>query len=392
MLHRACAGDRMVLISASSGAGVSHAPAPCAVARVHCAMRGISACGLDCLARIRLTAMIALLAAGCAGGPPASPGGLITAAPASSQRAASAWPPEVIRQRFLQAIQQAQQSQAPLQLAQDPTALRGYVLYDYLLAARLQRALQLAATPTLDARIDAYLKMHAGEPVARELQHEWLASLAARGLWEWFLPRAAAVTDLELRCERLTGQLKVGLSPDQRDVWSMQALSLWSLPQQTPSSCDTAFDELHRQGLLTSERIAQRARGALSAGNVALALQLAAALPQETSAPLLLWVRLLQSPAATLQALAQDPTMPVEPVALQAGFHLLALRDSTHAAALLPALSARPDVTATLAGELQREASLGLAYDHDPAALALFASLPASLADERVQQWRVRAA
>jgi soluble lytic murein transglycosylase len=299
-----------------------------------------------------------------------------------------------VRLLFLQALQQARQGSGTVDTgAHDPVALRSYVLYDYLVAARLQQALQAASEPGLDARIDAFVRAHAGQPVARDLQRDWLVSLAARGRWDWFLPRASQVSDPLLLCQRLAGQLAVGaVTGAAATPWQAEALALWSQPVQQPSACDSVFDRLQQQGLLTPERIEARVRAALTAGNAALALQAAAALPAAQSAPLLQWARLLQAPAPMLRSLVQQPQLPVEPLALQAGFHRLALRDSAGAAALLPRLAARADMTPGLRGQLQREAALGLAYDHDAAAVPLFRSLPESLADERVQQWRVRAA
>lgn len=345
--------------------------------------------------------MLGLLTVACAG-TPASHGATLVASTAPATPATSAplppastsAPAAPVRELFLQALQQAQQATPGTDdSASDPAALRAYVLYDYLIAARLQRALQGAPEPQLDTRIDAFVRAHAGEPVVHDLNHDWLVSLAARGRWDWFLPRASDVNDPLLLCQRLNGQLSVGdVSGAAAAPWEAAALALWAQPQQQPSACDAVFERLQQQGLLTSERVEARVRASLAANNVALALQLAAALPRKQSAPLLQWARLLQSPASTLQSLARQRHTPVEPLALQAGFHRLALRDSAAAAALLPRLSARPDMTTSLRGELQREAALGLAYDHDAAALALFKSLPQSLADEQVLQWRVRAA
>jgi soluble lytic murein transglycosylase len=298
------------------------------------------------------------------------------------------------RAEFLDALQRSREPSASEASAeQDPPELRSYILYDYLIATRLRQALQAAAGPALDTRIEQFLTAHAGEPVATDLRHDWLVSLAARGRWDWFLPRASNLSDPLLRCQRLAGRLAQGVPGDsERAAFVSEALALWAEPLQQPAACDGAFNWLRDQGLLTPTLTEARVRAALATGNVALALQLSAALPAMQSAPLLQWARLLQSPAATLRMLAAHPTLPVEPQALQAGFHRLALRDSAAAAALLGALQSRADANPALSAQLQREAALGLAYDHNAAALALFAALPESLADERVQQWRVRAA
>src|SRR6185437_11248266 len=288
-----------------------------------------------------LAGLLGLLSAACAGTPASV--GLSVSAPAAS----AATPMASVRELFLQALQQAQQpAPGTDDTVQDPAAL------------------QAAPEPQLDSRIDAFVRAHAGQPVVHDLTHDWLVSLAARGRWDWFLPRASAVSDPLLLCQRLNGQLAVGeVSGTAAAPWEAEALALWGQPQQQPSACDAVFERLQQQGLLTPERVEARVRAALRANNVALALQLAAGLPKQQAAPLLQWARLLQSPASTLRSLVKQPHTPVEALALQAGFHRLALRDSAAAAALLPGLSARPAMTRLLRGELRRDAALGLAYD-----------------------------
>ena len=63
----------------------------------------------------------------------------------------------------------------------------------------------------------------------------------------------------------------------------------------------------------------------------------------------------------------------MEPDALLAGFSHFSIADSTAAAALLPPLLKRPDMTPALQGRLQRAAALGAAYARAPNAVAAFA-------------------
>src|SRR5690349_22296282 len=89
-----------------------------------------------------------------------------------------------VRQAFLDAMAVA--SIVPTEPPTDSEALREYVLYPYLQAARLRTELALltpASTsltiPTLplDDRIAAFLAAQGTQPVARRLREEWLASL-----------------------------------------------------------------------------------------------------------------------------------------------------------------------------------------------------------------------
>jgi soluble lytic murein transglycosylase len=311
-------------------------------------------------------------------------------APAVQTARASATPATAARQLFIEAMQRAALG---LPGPADPAVLRAYPLYEYLLAARLQRQLQQSGAgpdtlAALDVRIDAFLRAHAGQPVTRGLQDAWLASLAARGRWDWFLPRAAHVSDPALLCDRLAGRLATGDTA----TLAPAALARWREPLQQPAACDGVFGWLARQGLLTPALRESRARAALAAGNARLGLQFAAAVPAAQAAPLRQWARLLQAPQPALTQLAAQPAAAVEPAALQAGFNRLTLLDSGAAAALLPRLLARPDMTGALRMQLQRAAALGLAYDHDPAATAAFTAVSVQADDAPAQQWRVRAA
>jgi soluble lytic murein transglycosylase len=270
----------------------------------------------------------------------------------------------------------------------DSQLLRSYAIYDYLRAARLQRDLAAQASAELDAAIDAFLHEHGNEPVTHALRHEWLASLAARQRWDWFLPRARDAADPQLACARLQGLLATGAT----EGLAAQALARWVLPQRQPPSCDPVFAWLRAQNLLTPALAESRTRAALAADNARLAREFAADVAAARAAPLLQWAELLDAPQPTLAALARAPDVRVEADALAAGFARLARADSRAALALLPGLLARPQVPLELRTRLERAAALGLAYDHDAAAMPAFSALPADVGDDLVQEWRVRAA
>jgi soluble lytic murein transglycosylase len=270
----------------------------------------------------------------------------------------------------------------------DSPALQGYVIYDYLVAARFRRDLDLKPGDDLDAAIDTFLQAHTGQPVARNLRIDWLTSLANRRRWDWFLPRAGDVNSPSLICDRLQGRLATG---DTKGL-STEALARWSVPQRQPSECEPVFAWLRQQGLLTPALAENRTRAALTADNPRLAREFVTDVPAEKAAPLLQWAQLLDASKTTLNTVATNPSMSVEPVALAAGFDHLARADSTAALALLPKLLSRPDMTPAMQVQLQRIAALGAAYGRDPAAVAAFDQLPDSAVDNDVREWRVRAA
>ncbi len=289
------------------------------------------------------------------------------------------------RRAFIAAMQRVRLLQTDLP---DAPALKAYVIYDYLVATRLRRDLTSKPSDDLDRAIDDFLHAHAGEPVARPLLRAWLASLASRGRWDWFLPRAADATDPELICDRLAGRLALG----ETEGLAQAALARWILPQRQPSPCDPVFTWLRAAGLLTAELAENRTRSALLAGNAGLAREFATDVPEDRAAPLLQWADLLESPKQVLERLAADPALPVLPEALAAGYERLSRVDSIAGAALLPKLLARPLMPSALQAQLMRSAALGAAFDRDPGAIAAFDRLPMEAIDGTVYEWRVRAA
>ena len=92
--------------------------------------------------------------------------------------------------------------------AADSAALRAYLLYPYLEAARLRQRLVTARAGTRDAALEKhaqeFLARHGAEPVARELRSQWLGYLGERKAWALFLEQAPPVlTDTALRCHAL---------------------------------------------------------------------------------------------------------------------------------------------------------------------------------------------
>jgi soluble lytic murein transglycosylase len=270
----------------------------------------------------------------------------------------------------------------------DSQRLKSLAIYDYLVAARLRRDLAAAGDADLDAKIDEFLQAHAGQPVVRGLRHDWLAGLAQRGRWDWFLPRSVENADPLLLCYRLAGLLATGATT----ALAPEALARWSLPQKQPAQCADAFVWLRQQGLITPALAESRARAALAADNPRLAREFAGDVPAPLATELLRWSDLLEAPKSALSVLATHPALPIEPDALAAGFDKLSRSDVAAAFALLPQLTARADTTLTLQSRLLRSAALGAAYDRDPRALAAFTDLPLDAVDNQVQEWRVRAA
>jgi soluble lytic murein transglycosylase len=291
---------------------------------------------------------------------------------------------ETARQEFVAAMQRVRLHQPDMP---DSPALESYAIHDYLVAARLRRDLS-RPDEIIDAAIDAFLHAHAGQLVARGLRRDWLASLAQRRRWDWFLPRSLDVTDPVLICDRLQGRLAT------KDTQGLAAAALlrWIVPQKPPAECSDVFAWLRQQGFLTPSLAETRTRAALAADTPRLAREFAADVPLSRRAALIQWSDLLDSPRSALMVLAGHPALSVEPEALASGFDKLSRTEPAFALDLLPRLLAREGLAPALQDRLKRSAALGAAYDRDPRAIPAFDELPPAAVDGQVQEWRVRAA
>ena len=183
------------------------------------------------------------------------------AVPAAAANAPAAEVRPVLAPAAIEFIAAMQRVRMNLPDVPDSAALKAFPIYDYLVAGRLRRDLAFAPGEELDATIDAFLHSREGQPVGRSLRHQWLASLAQRRRWDWFLPRSSDVTDPPLVCDRLAGRLATG---DTTNL-AADALAHWSLPQRQPVECEQVTAWLRSQDLLTAGAArSARARGTRS--------------------------------------------------------------------------------------------------------------------------------
>jgi soluble lytic murein transglycosylase len=299
---------------------------------------------------------------------------------------------DALRAEFRAALDAAAQARAPV----DGAALRGYLLYPYVEAARLRAALSRVAAgrrdAALEARIQAFLGRHGDEPVTRELRREWLAFLGDRRAWPAFREQAPPVlADFALRCHALHAQL--GDAAGVRD----EAVALWLTHRERPAACEPVFQWLEAPGRLAAAEVESRALYA-ARNQLRLPADLSA-LPPERQALVRFWERLRAQPERELKAFAAAPLPPgARPgnpdlaEALVAAFDRLARRDSKAAGALFAELEEHPLFTEAQRHELRLAWALGLAYDLDREAIDVFRGLPEEALDGLAREWRVRAA
>jgi soluble lytic murein transglycosylase len=305
---------------------------------------------------------------------------------------------ELARQAFVSAMTSIEAaSSAPPE--GDPPALREYVLYPYLQAARLQRQLALAtpgaaalADPRLpvDQAIASFLEAQGDAPATTRLRDAWLASLAARKDWPEYLRHFDRERDTSpsQQCHALAARAALDRTADLVE----DLTRVWLSGKALPEACDAALDWWRGRGGPGEELVARRTRLALEAGNASLARFLARSLPAQRAAPYLQWAALIEQPAREIEALIETPDRPVQAEALEDGWMRFARADAERAAATYPALVASRKLDARTASPHALAVALALSWSRLPGALDFFARVHPDDFDERAHEWHVRAA
>jgi soluble lytic murein transglycosylase len=271
----------------------------------------------------------------------------------------------------------------------DGEALRAYLLYPYLRAARLGRLLARAEGTwgEADNAAAAFLASNEG-PIAIDVRRAWLVSLARRASWEPFLReyKVDAATPA-LACE----QLNARIAREETKGLAAEVRSRWLVGYRLPSECESAFQWLRAQGGLTDELVSQRVELLLNNGQAPFARTVAAHLPPEAAASLLERAQFIESPTRMLDAFVEDKSRAVSPAVVLEAWSRLARNAPDQALSRYDALFDRMPVRDD-AHELAQPLAKGLAWSRKPEALEYFARAPSGTLDAIGREWRARAA
>ena len=295
---------------------------------------------------------------------------------------------QAVREAFRQAYAAAAVPPSADQ-AEDSASLRTYVLYPYLLEARLERDLRLQSDPDVDTHAAAFIQRYGDMPVTHKLRHAWLADLAHRKAWGLFLAQYQEFPgDVALRCDALQARIVAG----QSEGLPAAIAAEWLSGKDLPDECDPDFDWLRAHQLLTPALIEQRAHLALTAGNAALARRLAIALPPGEAQPIVQWSALIEQPQREIDSLIANPIRSVDSAALQDGWLRLSRNDPDAAIQRFAALLSARNFDSVLGSPYARSLAFGLALSRRPEALDYFARVSPGDFDDRSAEWYVRAA
>lgn len=300
-------------------------------------------------------------------------------------------PNVVVRREFMQAYVIAQRGKSA---TTDSDALRGYELYPYLQALRLQREVDGSPPATtdrvdLDKRIAAFVDMQPDAPAVRELRRAWLLDLVTRSQWDVFLKYFRADNaDAELRCHAVNA-----LRATQQDAAaSTQVTALWLSPSRLPPACNAPFQWAQSKLVITPALIEQRARLALKSGNVALARELIALLPATQAEPLQQWATLIETPQRAIDVLIASPQTAVESQALLDGWQRLTRKDQDGAIERLPRLIKARGWNEVTASPYVLNLALSLSWNRRKESLQYFARVAPADWTEQGYEWHARAA
>lgn len=295
-----------------------------------------------------------------------------------------------VRQEFIKARAEASMGINTIEDG-DSRALRRYVLYPYLTAARIERRLVDAteAGDEADALARRFLAQHESEPVAFDFRRRWLTSLARRADWEQFLAIYQRETSsLTLECQYLRARIAIGQTDGLADL----LVDRWLTPNRLPTECEPAFQWARDEGILDAEVIEQRVRMLLENGQAAFARVIARRLPDERAAPLLQWARLLQNPIAELDRLIAAPQTKLAPDALIGGWARFAIANPEAALERFSLVQSTLGRAIADADRLTLDLAFGLAWDRRAAAaIEFFGRVDSADLDDYALGWLSRA-
>ena len=273
----------------------------------------------------------------------------------------------------------------------DSDSLKNYPLYPYLQAARIQEALTSTDNVALaqaDKRAADFIAANGQQPVARNLRHAWLDSLARREQWNQFLAayRDAGASEAS-HCESFTARIEL----KKTEGVAAEIAKAWLTPHSLPE-CDRPFAWLKDNGALTPALIEERVHLALDNNNAPFARQIIEQLPADHAAPLFQWAGLLESPLRGIDVLIASPDTPVTSTALLAGWKRLTRVDREAAQERYSKLVSSRGMNHDSASPFALALALALAWDRDPEALQYFDLVAPSDLDDPSREWWARAA
>lgn len=264
--------------------------------------------------------------------------------------------------------------------------LTDYPLYPYLKYQEMRRRLGV----TKPSEIKAFLNLYRHSPLTNKLRHAWLNHLARTKQWQLLVDNFYLVNGTGLKCHYARALFEIG---DQRaaDVTK----ELWRTGKSVPNSCNFAFRNLRKAGVLDDAMVWERIRLAMSAGRPRLAKFLARKmLTSKDQKWVNLWAKIRRQPGniAQIENYPQHETIPIARWAIIDGIRSMARKDELKATRLWLKLEDDYPFTLPERHRAERRLVYKLLQRNDDEAQQLLKDLQPSTSNSSLQNYYILSA
>ena len=235
-------------------------------------------------------------------------------------------------------------------------------------------------------QVEAFLNRYAEFPFAYHARGRWLNVLARRGDWENYLAFFDDRSSTRLQCLSFKGRMKLG----QTDGLSDEIGKIWMRGYSQPDECDPAFNYYLKNHEQVEQAIWLRIEKAFKARRPGLALYLGKKLDPQSRAVVETWYRAHKRPESSLKKLADASDTVQNRAIIVHAIDRLARRDALKALDSWNLIRDQFAFSLEQKQQVQLRIALSAAYQHEPEARALLASLDADSMNDQAYLWLAR--
>ena len=283
------------------------------------------------------------------------------------------------RQTFLQAeklIEQGKDRAFKVKSA----ALKDYALYPYLQYQWLKRNLYAGED------VKKFLQEYEQTRYAGLLRARWLHYLAEKRQWRKYIDNYEKTKSTSLECQYYWAKYSTG----HKNEALVAAKPLWVVGKSQPEQCDELFSALVKSTYLTEEMVWQRFASALKKGKIGLAKYVQRFLNSQDRQAAEFWLRVHNKPTLVENVDSWQHTYVQSGLIFAHGVDRMARTDPEDAIAIWDKKKAKFNIDQQRVTQLENRLALALAFRRNERAYSRLAVLDD--ADQKVREWRVRAA
>ncbi|MDP1708538.1 MAG: transglycosylase SLT domain-containing protein [Gammaproteobacteria bacterium] len=269
--------------------------------------------------------------------------------------------------------------------------LRDYPLYPYLRYDELRQ--RIADVP--EGEIRDFLSRYSDSAVSSRLRAAWLSALISAKQWQTYLQEYRPYPNeqgVALRCYELLARYRAHEGPPVPPGWFAEVQELWLTGKSQPGECDGVFKLWRAAGHLTPDLSWQRIRLAMDNRQTDFADLLAKELGADERQWVQRFQRMHNNPGDMLVHADFKRDTPKARDIVRHGVKRLARTDAAQAAVHWQRIKSGYTFSPEEIGVTERDIAVSAALQRLPQALDWLAAINPDQADERVRQWRVRAA